>query len=269
MGNLTLELSELSYLLQMVNARSVIGVDNARLFPLDEGKNQELLQEGVERLKAHHWIKVDPQSNKTNFNEMLCYLIAVMADPEIAIMTVRQEEDGSYQLFTHYLAGQMIVEQIPLAGEKYQLAFVTDLPTAVDRIQSLIQPRRSTGELGVTKITLDKRAFSRVKNLAKEGKTDTAIALLREEGIDPRLALSLVASIQTPTHRGMVVVMERLNNQVTPTRNLTIMQSRQSSWLLRTNEIDDPQVILETFWPHLFMNHLTEYLQKKSDNRLN
>ena len=35
-----------------------------------------------------------------------------MADPEIAIMTVRQEEDGSYQLFTHYLAGQMIVEQI-------------------------------------------------------------------------------------------------------------------------------------------------------------
>lgn len=268
MSTLFLEPAELSYLLQTIHARSVVGVDNAALFPADEAENEALLRLGRERLEFHGWMKPVPESNKYNFDPAVCYLVAIMADPDMAVVTLRQEQRGTYQLITHYLAGRVIVEQIRTADGLYQLGFVSDLATAVSRIQSAIQLSESNASPVTPQIFLDREAFSRVKSLANEGKTETAVAELQKEGMDTSLAVSLVATIQLPTYQGMVVVMQRENGQIVAKRNMAILQGQQASWLILMDDPQDPQIRLESFWPHLFILYLSNFLrnQTASDN---
>jgi hypothetical protein len=266
MSTLFLEPAELSYLLQTIRARSVVGVDNTELFPINEAENEALLKLGRERLELHGWLTAVPGTNKMNFNPSICYLIAIMADPEMAVMTLRQEQQGTYQLITHYLAGRVIVEQRRTVDGLYQLGFVASLATAVSRIQSVIQLSESNTNQAAPQIFLDRQAFTRVKNLANEGQTETAVAELQKEGIEASLAVSLVATIQLPTYQGMIVVMQRENGQIVAKRNMAVMQSQQASWLIRMDNLNDPQITLESFWPQLFIHYLTGFLQNQTTN---
>jgi hypothetical protein len=266
MSNIFLEPAELSYLLQTINARSVVGVDNTALFPADTAENEALLKLGRERLELHGLLKPVPDSNKMNFDPSICYLVAIMADPDMAIVTLRQERRGTYQLITHYLAGRVIVEQMRTSDGLYRLAFVSSLSTAVARIQSAVQLSETNVSQAAPQIFLNRQAFSRIKNLANEGQTETAVAELQKEGIDASLAVSLVATIQLPTYQGMVVVMKRENGQIVAKRNMAVMQSQQASWLIRMDNLDDPQITLESFWPQLFVHYLTGFVQNQSAN---
>lgn len=266
MSYLFLEPAELSYLLQTIRVRSVVGVDNAALFPADEAENEALLKLGRERLELHGWLKPSPGSNKMNFDPTVCYLIAIMADPDKAVVTLQQEPRGTYQLITHYLAGRVIVEQMRTADGFYQLGFVSSLTTAVSRIQSAVQLSETNVNQAAPQIFLNRQAFTRVKNLASEGKTETAVAELQKEGIDTSLAVSLVATIQLPTYQGMVIVMQRENGEIVAKRNMAVMQSQQASWLIRMDDPNDPQLTLESFWPHMFIHYLTGFLQNQTAN---
>ncbi len=266
MSSIFLEPAELSYLLQTINARSVVGVDNATLFPADKAKNEALLKLGRERLELHGWLKPIPDSNKVNFDPSICYLVAIMADPDTAIVTLRQERRGTYQLITHYLAGRVIVEQMRTSDGLYRLAFVSSLNTAVARIQSAVQLSDTGVSQAAPQIFLNRQAFSRIKNLASEGQTETAVAELQKEGIDPSLAVSLVGTIQLPTYQGMVVVMQREEGQIVAKRNMAVMQSQQASWLIRMDNLNDPQITLESFWPQFFVHYLTGFVQNQSAN---
>ncbi|MCB9420411.1 MAG: hypothetical protein H6667_11445 [Ardenticatenaceae bacterium] len=266
MSTLFLEPAELSYLLQTIRARSVVGVNHAELFPADEVENEALLKLGRDRLIFHGWLKPVPESGKINFDPSICYLIAIMADPETAVITLRQERRGTYQLITHYLAGQVIVEQRRTSDGLYQLGFVSSLATAVSRIQSVIQLSDTAVNQAAPQILLDRQAFTRIKNLASEGQTETAVAELQKEGIESSLAVSLVAAIQMPTYQGMIVVMQRENGQIVAKRNMAVMQSQQASWLIRMDNLNDPQIALESFWPQLFIHYLTGFLQNQPVN---
>lgn len=264
MSMLFLEPAELSYLLQTIRAYSIVGADNAALFPADAAENEALLRQGRERLEFHGLLKPVAGTNKMNFDPSLCYLIAVMADPDTAVVTLRQEQHGTYQLMTHYLAGQVIVEQRRTSDGLYQLGFVSNLATAVSRIQSVVQLDETSTTHAAPQIFLNRQAFTRVKNLANEGQTETAVAQLQQEGIDPNLAISLVGTIQMPTYQGMVIIMQRENGQIIAKRNMAIMQSQQASWLIRMDDLNDPQIALESFWPQLFIHYLTGFLQNQA-----
>ena len=266
MSTLFLEPAELAYLLQTIRAKSVVGVDNTELFPTDETKNEALLKLGRERLIFHGWLTPVTGSSKINFEPSICYLIAIMADPDMAVVTLRQEQRGIYQLITHYLAGRVIVEQQRTSDGLYQLGFVSNLATAVARIQSAIQLSETGANQAAPEIFLNRQAFTRIKNLANEGQTETAVAELQKEGIEASLAISLVATIQLPTYQGMIVVMQRENGQIVAKRNMAVMQSQQASWLIRMDNLNDPQITLESFWPQLFIHYLTGFLQNQTAN---
>jgi hypothetical protein len=274
MSHLFLEPAELAYLLQTIRAHSVVGVDNAELFPADEAENEALLKLGRERLEFHGWLTpvaetvpgTVPGSNKMNFDPTVCYLIAIMADPDMAVVTLRQERRGTYQLVAHYLAGRVIVEQMRTADGLYQLGFVSNLATAVSRIQSAVQLSETGANQAAPQIFLNRQAFTRVKNLANDGQTETAVAELQKEGIETSLAVSLVATIQLPTCQGMIIVMQRENGEIVTKRNMAIMQSRQASWLIRIDDPNDPQIKLESFWPQLFVHYLSGFLQNQAAN---
>lgn len=266
MSTLFLEPAELAYLLQTINAKSVVGVDNAALFPADDTENEALLKLGRERLEFHGLLKPVAGTAKMNFDPSLCYLIAIMADPDMAVVTMRQEKRGTYQLITHYLAGRVIVEQMRTVDGLYQLGFVSSLATAVSRIQSAVQLTETNVNQAAPQVFLNRQAFSRVKDLASEGETETAVAHLQQEGIDPNLAVSLVAAIQMPTYQGMVIVMQREGGQIVAKRNMAVIQSQQASWLIRMDDVNAPQIALESFWPQLFIHYLTGFLQNQTIN---
>jgi hypothetical protein len=141
---------------------------------------------------------------------------------------------------------------------------VASLSTAVSRIQSAVQLTETNINQAAPQMFLNRQAFSRVKLLASEGETATAVAQLQQEGIDPTLAVSLVAAIQMPTYQSMVIVMQREGGQIVAKRNMAVIQSQQASWLIRMDDIDDPKVTLESFWPQLFIHYLTGFLQNQT-----
>ncbi|NJN95288.1 MAG: hypothetical protein HC875_14860 [Anaerolineales bacterium] len=208
MSKLYLEPPELSYLLQTMSARSVIGVDNSQLFPKDEAENEALLKQGLEQLVAHGWL-INDESGKVRFNEALVYLIAVMADPKIAIMTTLQEVEGFYQLITHYLAGPVIVEQMRTTTNQYQLVAVPDIDTTVKRIQLAVRAMEENAAGVGMQISLNKQVFIQIKDLVKAGQTETAAAELQKRGMDKKIAESLVTALQTPFFTGTIVIFQR------------------------------------------------------------
>lgn len=259
MSKLLLEPPELSYLLQTMNARSVIGVNNSQLFPKDEAENEALLKQGLEQLVTHGWLTND-ESGKVRFNETLVYLIAVMADPKIAIMTTLQKAEGFYRLITHYLAGPVIVEQMRTTANQYQLAAVPDIDTTVKRIQLAVRAMEENTAKVSVQISLNKQAFTQIKDLVKAGQTETAVAELQKHGIDKKIAESLVTTLQAPYFTGTVVIFQRKNDPMVVTQSLSVIQSEASSWLLRMDHVDHAPVIVETLQPQLFAQYLTEYL---------
>jgi hypothetical protein len=269
MSAISLEPSELSYLLQTVNARSVIGIDNAELFPEDSRENEALLKEGSEQLQSHGWLSADAASGKMHFDDQLCYMIAIMADPEYAIMTVRQEAMGPFQLVAHYLVGQLIVEQSRSADGKFRLAFVSRLSTAVERIQSIVQLTRAGDTEARTQIYVDRQAYARVKDLVRTGKIESAIAELTALGIERAPASSLVDAMQMPSYRTAVAVFQRRQGQATTTCNLSVLQGQQADWLMRIEAPDEPHVVLETYRPQMFTNYLAGCVHRTVTGRLN
>jgi hypothetical protein len=268
MSNIYLEPAELSYLLQTVNARSVIGIDSAELFPQDEAENEVLLRTGSKRLQANGWLVADAQSGKMQFNETLCYLVAIMADPEFAIMTVQQQLMGSFQLITHYLAGQLIVEQIRTADKRYQLAFVSRLSTTLERIQSVIRPVTDAGQNQI-QIMVERQSYARMKELVRRGQTESAVSEFEKHGFDHSHAASLVSTMQLPELRTAVAVLQREDGQATTTCNLTVMQGQQDGWLLRSEGLDAPDLILEAYWPQRFNTYLASCLHRTVTGLLN
>jgi hypothetical protein len=259
-NKLLLEPAELAYLLQMLNASSLLGADNAQLFPEDDVANDALLEQGFERLQSHGWLLADAESSKMVFNDRLIYLIAVMASPDAAILTMRQEKDSGQQLIAYYLASQIIAEQMKTADRRYQLAFVPSATILVQRIKSVIQPQVENGEVSEARVLLRRREFYQVKNLIAKGRGETAVTRLKIQGVDDDLAKSLVDAMQLSTFQGSVVSFRRHNGRLAATHRISVTKSKKACWLLHMGDDEDVLVILEPFSPKLLGDYLTTYL---------
>ncbi|GJM42726.1 MAG: hypothetical protein DHS20C20_30080 [Ardenticatenaceae bacterium] len=256
MSTILLDPAEFSYLLQTMHANSVIGVDNATLFPTIEAENDALLKRGRNLLEKNGWLKPASEANKLTLDPSLSYLVAIIADPETVILTLRQEQEATQQLMTHYVANQLIVEQARTAAGDYQLGFVSDSATAASRILSSLELTNSPAGWDKEKIFLADDVFKKVKNLAAAGELETAVGKLEKEGVAPPLALAFATSLQQPTTQGVVITLQRENEQFVMKQNLIAIQSQSAGWLIQKGHETGGQLGLEPLLPQLFVERL-------------
>ena len=114
-----LEPAELAYILHTLEAKAVVGVDNAGLFPDETVARDALLKRGFTQLQEHGWFVAD--NGQISANPRLMLMVAVMANPAY-VLTATHFSAESQQTITGYLADELVVEQFLTPDGSYQLA---------------------------------------------------------------------------------------------------------------------------------------------------
>lgn len=180
MDGVELTPQEFAYLLAVVHAPAVIGVDDPKLFPSDARAEKAVYGKGRQQLEEHKWIEpLADHEDEYWLDPGLVQLVAVVAGPEHVIATIRSGDDGDRQTTLHYLFGNRIVELWTTPEKSYLLGQVDDRQALLERIQAVLQvPEKSDG----ARFSLPEEAFQKAVTFAENGKSDKAEELLASAG---------------------------------------------------------------------------------------
>lgn len=128
-----LERSEFAYLLHLLEAKRVIGVNNASLFVETEVEREALLTQGMAALQAHGWLV--ESENGFHTHSGLVRMVAVTAVPDTVLLVTRYQPDNGQQILTYYRAQNWLVEQFLTTDGFYILTELSDTAEMTTRLQ--------------------------------------------------------------------------------------------------------------------------------------
>jgi hypothetical protein len=200
--NLVLSPDEFAYLLAVVHAPFLVGVNDARLFPPDGKARRSAYEKGRRLLEEEGWLKeVAEAKGEYEFNVALMEMVASAADPDFVIGVLHRGADGKYSGILDYLAGSLIVEITLDVHGGYRLGTVPDRAELFRRIGLIL--RLTTPDVWA-QFDLDEAAFDELLTFSQDGKVDRAEELLTSRQVSPAAAESLMKALSDPTG-GMVV----------------------------------------------------------------
>lgn len=132
MSDFTLEPAELAFLLTLVNANRIPGVDLSALFPADEAARYAFLEKGGFALASHGHMRIENRQFH-DLNPLLPLAVATLAAPEQIIHTTAYAAAGELQA-AHYLAGVNVVEFYITPEGNYRVVVLDSVETAIRTI---------------------------------------------------------------------------------------------------------------------------------------
>ena len=202
MSNVVLAPEEFAYLLAVVRAPLLVGVNDSRLFPKAVKARKAVFGKGRELLERNGWLKALAEApGEYEFDPALMEMVASMADPDFVIGVVRKGADGKYVGILDYLAPGLIIElTIDIRGG-YRLGTVADRTELFKRMGLIL---RLTTPNAWGQFNLDEKVFRGLQSLAQNGNSGQAQELLKSNDVSSATAHSLLQALASPKG-GMVV----------------------------------------------------------------
>jgi hypothetical protein len=201
-GNVVLSIEEFAYLLAVVRAPLLVGVNDSRLFPQDGKTRNAVYEKGRQLLEENGWLKALPEApGEYEFDAGVMEIVASAADPDFVIGAVRKGPDGKYVGILDYLAGNLIVELTLDWRKGYRLGTVEDKAELFRRIGLIL---RLTTPEAWAQFNLDEPAFKELQSLSQNGEGEGAMDRLTSRQVGPAAAGSFLKALADPTG-GMVV----------------------------------------------------------------
>lgn len=227
MTQVFLEPSELSYLFATLGVRSAIGVDE-QLFPADMSSRQELLRQGFQALQQNGWM-MPTAKGQMDLDTSLLIMAATVGDPERVIMTTRYTMGKGQQLFTHYVGGDLVVEQFFTSGKRFCMSHLLDVPTAVRRIQTALAIPRTINWTHAP-FALPEPVFVEARRLA-EKKDNSCPVYLLNQGV-PETAVSLLTnSLKAYYPKGAVALLKTVGDRILAERLVFLFEGAGITWM--------------------------------------
>jgi hypothetical protein len=200
--NVVLASEEFAYLLAVVHAPFLVGVNDARLFPREGKARNSVYGKGRQLLESNGWLKPLPQSpGEYEFDAGLLEMVASVADPDFVIGVLRKGPDGKYVGILDYLAGGLIIEITLDVHGGYRLGTVPERAEMFRRVGLIL---RLTTPNVWAQFDLDEPAFNDLVSFSRNGDEGRAKELLAARQVSPSAAESLMKALADPTG-GMVV----------------------------------------------------------------
>jgi hypothetical protein len=143
MDGFIFEAEELAYLLTLVGARGLAGVDDARLSAESDGDKvdrTDIYAKGLDSLKAHNWLTPTNLPGQFQLDETLARVMLALAEPHYAVLTSVEPDSGNAgRAMVDYLSSDGIVELTQSTDDLYHLGLVTDIRSLAERITSLLR----------------------------------------------------------------------------------------------------------------------------------
>lgn len=256
MSGIVLETNELAYLLATVHAQSVIGVDNPALFPATPAEQDATYGAGLAQLKAHGWLK-PLENNQFHLSDTLLLMVATLADPQLAVITVRNLPGGGAQVVSHYLAGDDIIELAQTGPEAYTLGKVTDRPALLARLTEWLALKDQATP--TAQFAIPTAQFDQLRALAEGGQHEQATGLLKNIGLNGH-STDLVQALAAAQNSAQVVVVRARAGQVEMGRRAWVFRSPTGAWLAQRADAAAETWHIATVEPKSFADAVEKYL---------
>ena len=203
---LVLDRTEVMVLLNEAKATTVIGLPETAMFPSDVQERAELLAQGEEQLAARGWLRVQPDGTHLLPLE-LGALTLLISRPEIMSITTRNLNRQGSQLFLHYYAGGVGLEQtFPVQGQ-HRFVALTGVDQICRRLVGFLPLSHADTLLTVPEIDdVPQDVFFEVRRLIESGQVSQAEALLTTVVHLELVAKSLVHAFTLPSLIASVAV---------------------------------------------------------------
>jgi hypothetical protein len=227
MEEIILSRAEFLVLLDAMKASAVVGIDSQELFPASIDEHRRLVEQGQRMLQERGLLDVAPNDVRV-LDPLLIAIAAVVARPEIAIISVRDTPEIGRQLFLHYQAGEYVVEQTFPAEGQHRLATLPDLAALFDRLLAIF-PVQDT-PTPESECVLSQEEFLAAKEHAEAGRDAEAIAILTRPGFGAEEAAAFVEAMAEPVFSGTIALLRCAEEEVIEARNPAIVQGRRAAW---------------------------------------
>jgi hypothetical protein len=262
MNGAQLKPPEFAYLLAILNAPAVLGVEDPALFPTKSSARDATYGQGRKDLEANGWLKPVPDHpDEYELNPILLEMVSVVAAPDFVVITSQSTGESEPSQVLHYLAGENIVELSVPAEETYQVGVVPDQETFHARIAEML---RLTAAQQPMQLTLDETIFEDIQSLSQKGDIKKAERLLDSSvgnGTDGR---SLVAAL-TDAANGQIVVIRSHSGQVTSGRRASVFGEQDAAWLVKRTERDSSDLDITACDPDRISGLIVEWMDELTD----
>jgi hypothetical protein len=225
-----------------VQAPGIVGLDALELVPRDPDEHRTLVASGIEQLQERGVLSV--QDGVNVLDTTLLGMAMVIADPDLALITTRDTPGSGGQLFLHYKAKALVVEQTLPTEKEHRLALVS-ATELVDRVLEIF-PVRSEVPASDQHLTIKQDKFLQAKDLAEAGDKPKASEVLEKQGVDSGLASGLLSALVEPEFGGTLALLRCKKGQVVDGRNLAVVQGDKAAWLVRPTEPGSKEFAVST-----------------------
>ena len=138
--------AELAFLLSLVGAQTLEGLEHEALFPENAAVWESLFLQGRSELERDHWLIQVPGTAQHDLNEQLVTVIATMAAPRFVVVTTVDRPGLPRQSVTHYIS--TVVVEACFDGKQYQLVGLRSTEVMLARLANTIglPQERAAGE---------------------------------------------------------------------------------------------------------------------------
>jgi hypothetical protein len=235
MDGIVLDRAEFLVLLDAVRATAVVGFDSQDLFPNQVDEHRALLSQGVAQLQQRGYLEVRSDGVRA-VDETLLQVATVVAQPQIALITVRDNPGVGSQLFLHYQNGPFVVEQTLPEPGKHRLATIPNVLGMFDRLLAIF-PLQDQLSVSPIAFRLRQEVFLQVKEFAEQSKSAQAYEILVQHKITPEQAQLLIDALATPRFGGNVAMLRCEKQKIIDGRNPAVVQGPQNAWIF----LPDPE----------------------------
>jgi len=235
--------TELAYLFSYLRVQGIIGW-GADPFTPPRGQEDAFYGSGRDRLVRNRRLIPGKQPGRFRFADATAKLGATLSDPQIVFVTHRRDRDSA-RVLTHHVAGAHVVEMSLGADGNFQVVEYPTLAGAAGAAAAFVGATDKPVQTPV-RIEANAKLFERLKELSRQGKTEQAVAALKQLGADDTAARSVASAFGQPAASGVVSVMYCSGNvaqDVEPYAVLT--NSADESWLTFPPATADGPVVLE------------------------
>jgi len=259
-SGITLDRSEFVVLMDAVEADAVVGIDPAEILPTDEAQLKALLEKGLQLLKERGAVREVDDVNVMDID--LLSMAMLVANPEIAVITTRDNPGLGQQLFLHYAAGDVVVEQTLPDPNHHRWALVPGLAGLVERLLGILLVEDPSGKPFAGSIK--QAAFLEAKQLIEADQLEQGRTKLLASGLSGTGVDDLVEAIASPKFGGMVAILECENGEAVDARNLALVQGTDAAYLLTQSSADPETLDITTTDEPKLRSLLTHWLAELS-----
>ena len=262
MSGAELKTSEFAYLLAILNASAIAGLDDPTLFPTKSSARDVTYGQGRKELEINGWLKPVPDHpEEYELNPSLLAIVSIVAAPDFVVASTHITGEAERQLVLHYIAGDGIVELSAPAEGIYRVGIVLNREALHERIAKMLH---LTSTQQAVQFTLDETTFRDIKTLSQKGRLERAEELLKSAGVNGAVGESLLAAVASPAS-GQIVIIRPSFGQIEIGRRATVFGKDDAAWFVKRTQYDAQNLEITTCDPASIGTLVTEWLDELSD----